>query len=112
MQPFLKKCFEGINRVTFAEDLHITHMISVEKEEVPFSNPPDPNGKGVEQWMLEVRSACETESTVACGVPNMGLAGPVEPTGSYVVITQWLPMMSAIVDQTWTFQLKVELVSD
>eukprot|EP00520_Triparma_pacifica_P000109 CAMPEP_0118637104 /NCGR_PEP_ID=MMETSP0785-20121206/2977_1 /TAXON_ID=91992 /ORGANISM="Bolidomonas pacifica, Strain CCMP 1866" /LENGTH=1671 /DNA_ID=CAMNT_0006528273 /DNA_START=118 /DNA_END=5134 /DNA_ORIENTATION=- len=55
VQPHLKKCFEGINEVKLDEDNIISHMISPEGEEVPFTDPIDPNGQSVEFWLLEVQ---------------------------------------------------------
>ncbi|KAH9113497.1 hypothetical protein AeMF1_012304 [Aphanomyces euteiches] len=54
VQPHLKKCFEGIVKVEFQEDLTITAMISAEGEQVAMATPVNPNGKNVEHWMTEV----------------------------------------------------------
>ena len=54
VQPHLKKCFEGIDKVKFLEDLKIDRMISPEGEEVMLLELIDPVEKGVEQWMLEL----------------------------------------------------------
>ncbi|NXN32332.1 DYH3 protein, partial [Nycticryphes semicollaris] len=56
VQPHLKKCFEGISKLEFTEDLEITGMISSEKEIVPFIDKIYPaNAKGmVEKWLLQV----------------------------------------------------------
>jgi dynein heavy chain len=56
VQPHLKKCFEGIDKVNFMHDLLIDKMISPEGEEIVLSTPIDPNNKGVEQWMLELEA--------------------------------------------------------
>ncbi|XP_028942182.1 dynein heavy chain 3, axonemal-like, partial [Antrostomus carolinensis] len=56
VQPHLKKCFEGIAKLEFTEDLEILGMISSEKEVVPFVDKIYPvNAKGmVEKWLLQV----------------------------------------------------------
>uniref|UniRef100_A0A8C3CTF2 Dynein axonemal heavy chain 3 n=1 Tax=Cairina moschata TaxID=8855 RepID=A0A8C3CTF2_CAIMO len=56
VQPHLKKCFEGIAKLEFTEDLEILGMISSEKEIVPFIDKIYPmNAKGmVEKWLLQV----------------------------------------------------------
>jgi hypothetical protein len=37
VQPYLKKCFEGINLLQFTKEEVITGMVSAEKEIVPLS---------------------------------------------------------------------------
>ncbi|XP_037073992.1 LOW QUALITY PROTEIN: dynein heavy chain 3, axonemal-like, partial [Pollicipes pollicipes] len=56
VQPHLKKCFEGIHRLRFTDDMLIVAMISTEKEEVPLSTairPADARGM-VEKWLSQV----------------------------------------------------------
>ncbi|KAM9385712.1 LOW QUALITY PROTEIN: dynein axonemal heavy chain 3 [Pholidichthys leucotaenia] len=56
VQPHLKKCFEGIAKLDFTEDMEIIGMISSEKETVPITEKIYPTHvKGmVEKWLLEV----------------------------------------------------------
>lgn len=56
VQPFLKKCFEGINALEFQENLDITAMFSVEREKVVFTRTTNPKAaKGnVERWLIQV----------------------------------------------------------
>ncbi|XP_062847578.1 dynein axonemal heavy chain 3 [Trichomycterus rosablanca] len=56
VQPHLKKCFEGIAKLEFSQDLEICGMISSERESVPFTQNIYPSeAKGmVEKWLLEV----------------------------------------------------------
>nr|XP_019946415.1 PREDICTED: dynein heavy chain 3, axonemal [Paralichthys olivaceus] len=56
VQPHLKKCFEGIAKLEFNEDMEIIGMISSEKETVPFTEKIYPaEAKGmVEKWLLQV----------------------------------------------------------
>ncbi|KAM6899568.1 dynein axonemal heavy chain 3 [Xenentodon cancila] len=58
VQPYLKKCFEGIATLLFTEDMEITGMISSEKEIVPFTERIYPaQAKGmVEKWLLQVET--------------------------------------------------------
>ncbi|CAF4055950.1 unnamed protein product, partial [Adineta steineri] len=56
VQPHLKKCFEGINRLEFNDQQEITAMISVEKEIVQFKGTVNPSkARGmVEKWLIQV----------------------------------------------------------
>lgn len=44
VQPHLRKCFEAIESLDFAEDLTISAMNSKEKEKVPFDKTMQPVG--------------------------------------------------------------------
>ena len=52
VQPHLKKCFEGIAKLQFTEEQHVTGMISSEKETVPFSKTIIPADAKVEGTLL------------------------------------------------------------
>ncbi|XP_044289654.1 dynein axonemal heavy chain 3 isoform X4 [Varanus komodoensis] len=56
VQPHLKKCFEGIAKLDFTDNLEIIGMISSEKEIVPFIKKIFPaHAKGmVEKWLSQV----------------------------------------------------------
>ena len=54
VQPHLKKCFEGINRVEFGEKNMILKMISREKEKMSLKEPIDPTVCEVEYWMTQL----------------------------------------------------------
>ena len=56
VQPHLKKCFEGIARLSFDEDKVITAMESAEDEKVQFARTVVPaHAKGlVEKWLQQV----------------------------------------------------------
>ena len=77
VQPHLRKCFEGIDSVTFERNEkddreYIVAMNSVEGEEVPFNTfiePAKANG-AVEKWLCEVESSMleAVEKQCAAGV--------------------------------------------
>ncbi|XP_041984652.1 dynein axonemal heavy chain 12 [Aricia agestis] len=56
VQPHLKKCFEGINKLVFDNDYNISAMISVEDEQVEFLNIIDVAAArgSVEKWLVQV----------------------------------------------------------
>lgn len=60
VQPHLGKCFEGINKVKFENDLKISQIISAEGEEIKLDKNVDPesaaNKGNVEKWLLEIES--------------------------------------------------------
>ena len=45
VQPHLKKCFEGVDKVRFLDDLCIDRIMSPEGEEIMLSSPINPVGK-------------------------------------------------------------------
>uniref|UniRef100_H3ANA7 AAA+ ATPase domain-containing protein n=1 Tax=Latimeria chalumnae TaxID=7897 RepID=H3ANA7_LATCH len=62
VQPHLKKCFEGIAKLTFSYEKEITHMESAENEKVELVQCIIPaRAKGlVERWLREVEKLMKT----------------------------------------------------
>lgn len=62
IQPFMRKCFEGIKELSFQDNLDITAMVSPEGEVVSFHkgvNPRQVDGGAVELWLNEVQATMQ-----------------------------------------------------
>lgn len=59
MQPHLRKCFEGIVKLQFEEQLEVTHLISNEGEVLPLDQPVGTSkARGqVELWLKSLEQA-------------------------------------------------------
>ena len=68
VQPHLKKCFEGISKLKFTEDIVITGMLSTEGEEVKFAYEVFPlEAEGlVEKWILQVSCLIDVLFNLPC----------------------------------------------
>ena len=64
VQPFLRKCFEGINKLEFQPDLEVTAMLSEEGERVALCRTFNPKSAGgnVERWLID----CEAIMRETC----------------------------------------------
>ncbi|XP_038211341.1 dynein heavy chain 12, axonemal [Zerene cesonia] len=79
VQPHLKKCFEGINRLVFDPEFNISAMISMEGEQIEFLEIISVAAArgSVEKWLLQVEDqmlkAVKSETELSYyDYPNMG----------------------------------------
>jgi dynein heavy chain len=82
VQPHLKKCFEGIAKLIFTDELEITHMISSEKEVIELNeviSTTATRGK-VEEWLLTLEGVMKrsVRDRVSDGVDSYAKMDRVE----------------------------------
>jgi dynein heavy chain len=108
VQPHLIKCFEGINRLDFNEDLEAMSMISVEKEDVTFVKKVSTAAArgSVEKWLLQV----EEQMLVAIKTKTIDSWKSYEKTPRTEWIPQWPGMVVLCVSQIyWTADIQARL---
>ncbi|RVE47759.1 hypothetical protein evm_007648 [Chilo suppressalis] len=81
VQPHLKKCFEGINRLVFDEEFNISAMISMEGEQIEYLETISVAAArgSVEKWLVQVEDqmlkAVRSETELSYyEYPNLGRA--------------------------------------
>ncbi|KAL2633853.1 hypothetical protein R1flu_005332 [Riccia fluitans] len=104
VQPYLKKCFEGINALIFEENLDIKSMLSVEKEKIDFTRTTNPKfAKGnVELWLIEVEKMMKETLTVVAQDATTDYA--VTPRSQWIL--KWPGMIVLCASQIhWTAEV-------
>lgn len=105
VQPHLNKCFEGINKLTFNDDMDALAMISIEKEEVEFVEKVSTAAArgSVEKWLFQ------TEEQMLASVRNetsKSYANYVELKRTEWV-TKWPGMVVLCVSQIyWAIEIE------
>ncbi|XP_074238057.1 dynein axonemal heavy chain 3 isoform X3 [Saimiri boliviensis] len=111
VQPHLKKCFEGIAKLEFTDNLEITGMISSEKETVPFIQKIYPaNAKGmVEKWLQQVEQMMLASLREVIG---LGIEAYVKVPRNHWVL-QWPGQVVICVSSIfWTQEVSQALVEN
>jgi len=104
VQRYLSKCFEGIEALTFEEDLKITQFHSNEMETIDFIQQISPFNqenqlKGVEEWLGEV----EKSMKLTLKSIYVNALQSFKPTDRKKWLFQWPAQISVICEQTmWT----------
>ncbi|KAL3693679.1 hypothetical protein R1sor_007330 [Riccia sorocarpa] len=110
VQPYLKKCFEGINSLIFEENLDIKSMLSVEKEKIDFTRICNPKfAKGnVELWLIEVEKMMKETLTIVAQDAAADYA--VTPRPQWML--KWPGMLILCASQIhWTTEVAVAIES-
>ena len=85
VQPHVKKCFEGIGRLTFTEVSEVVEMISPEQEVVPLLKTVSPavNNNIVEKWLLKLEESMivTVRDQIAKAVVDYGATTDPEKNG-------------------------------
>jgi len=105
VQPHLKKCFEGIARLKFNEELEVLAMLSTEGEEVDILEIISTSiARGqVEKWLIELET--EMRKSVRHMVYQAILAYHMKVRTTWVL--EWPGQTVLCVDQTyWTQQVE------
>ncbi|KAK4876149.1 hypothetical protein RN001_012571 [Aquatica leii] len=108
VQPHLRKCFEGINRLEFDKDLKIHAMYSEEKERVAFLEIIDTVAArgSVEKWLVQVET--EMLAAVHDQTTMSWMAYPETERPEWV--TQWPGQVVLAVSQIyWTLNVHAVL---
>uniref|UniRef100_A0A8C2VP56 Dynein axonemal heavy chain 3 n=1 Tax=Chinchilla lanigera TaxID=34839 RepID=A0A8C2VP56_CHILA len=111
VQPHLKKCFEGIAKLEFTDNLEIMGMISSEKETVPFIQKIYPaNARGmVEKWLQQVEQMMLASMREVIG---RGIEAYVKVPRNIWVL-QWPGQVVICVSSIfWTKEVSVALVEN